>query len=337
MATLGAAIARFRNSLLLVACLVSSGVAVAQEGTFLGKDPYRWIRQLENDSSSARRAAAFALGKLGTATYTHQGTKPLVDRLGEKEREAEVRDAAAYALGELGLSLRKYRRESDTAWTASSGALLQAVGHDKDARVRRSAAYGIGGFGKTAAAARNSLRTALQDEAPSVRQNAAWALGQLGNEEAAETLRALSQAFTDADAQVRRDAAAAVGEIGRLRGAKDEPIANPAVGPLIEMFEKEKDATIRKVALDALVNAVTAKDVGVAGALRGLLADRDPEIVRGAALALSNIGGAAAAEAVRVLRDSLTKGDLLARIQASAALANIGEGAASAVPDLTRA
>src|SRR5262249_36779099 len=115
------------------------------------------------------------------------------------------------------------------------------------------------------------------------------------------------------------------------------PIANPAVGPLIEMFKKEKDATIRKVALDALVNAVTSKDVDVAGALRGLLADRDPETVRGAALALGNIGGAAAGGAVRVLRESLSKGDLLARIQSSAALANIGEGAAPAVPDLTRA
>jgi HEAT repeat protein len=328
--------AGLRNSLIGAVLLAASGIASAQDGRFLGKYPNDWIAQLESKSPSARRAAAFALGKLGTATYTHRGVAALVGRIGEKESEADVRDAAAYALGEVGISLRRYHKESATAWNAAGDALLQALGKDEDARVRRSAAHGIGGFGKVAAGAREPLRAALRDSSPDVRQNAAWALGQLGTEDGAETLRALAQVFADADAQVRRDAAAAVGEIGRLRDPGGQAVPNPAVGPLLEMLKKEKDATIRNVALDALVNAVTAQDKDAARDLRGLLADKDPEIVRGAALALGNIGGAAADEAVGVLSDALAKGDLLTRLQASAALANIGEGAALAVPELIR-
>jgi HEAT repeat protein len=335
MAILRARIQRSPNLILVAACLALCALARAQDGRFLGKDPYHWIDQLKSKSPTARRAAAFALGKLGTAAYyTRQGVKPLVECLGERESDAEVRDAAAYSLGEIGMSLRKYPREGATAWDAAGGALMQALARDKDARVRRSAACGIGGFGKAAVAARDRLRTALKDDSPGVRQNAAWALGQLGKEDAEETLQALTQVFADADPQVRRDAAAAVGEIGRLRDAGGQAFANPAVAPLLQMFHKEKDDTIRKVALDALVNAVTKLDKDAANDLRGLLADKDPEIVRGAALALGNIGGPAADEAVGELREALAKGDLLTRIQASAALANVGQGAAPAVRDL---
>jgi HEAT repeat protein len=328
----------FRH-LVLVAFLgifAARGEACAQEPRFLDRDPYYWIDELKSPKSSARRAAAFALGKLGAATFAFQGLRPLVDRLTDKESDAEVRDSAAFALGEIGLALRKYR-ESAVAWREASGALLQALGQDKDARVRRSAAYGIGGFGRFAASARVPLQTALQDESPGVRQNAAWALGQLGNEGGAQTVEGLAKVFGDADPLVRRDAAAAVGEIGRLRGPNDQFIANPAVGPLLQLFNNEKDTTIRKVALDALVNAVTPQDKQAAKELHGLLADKDPEIVRSAALALGNIGGKEADEAVRVLRQALREGDVLTRIQASAALANVGEGAVPAVPDLIHA
>jgi HEAT repeat protein len=323
--------------LLTLGSLAVGQSAFAQRPQFLGKDPYHWIDQLKDRSPSARRAAAFALGKLGTATYMYRGFKPLAEHVGQRETDAEVRDAAAYALGELGLALRKHHTESATVWEAAGDALVQALSQDKDPRVRRSAAYAIGGFGRFAASARDALRTALRADSPGVRQNAAWALGQLGNEGAVETLRDLSTVFADGDAQVRRDAAAAVGEIGRLRGSRDESLPNPAIVPLLELLKKEKDATVRKVAVDTLVNAVTSQDKEAAADLRGLLTDNDPDIARGAALALGNIGGADADEAVRVLQRVLADGDRLSRIQASAALANIGEGAAPAIPELVRA
>jgi HEAT repeat protein len=325
-----------RQTLPILLLLLTTSSVPAQEAKFLDKDPYYWIEQLDSPSPRARRSGAFALGKLGTAAYSHYGIEPLVAHIGDKESDADVRDAAAYALGEIALSLRLYS-DSAKVWAAAGPILLHALTEDKDPRVRRSAAYAIGGFGKRADFARAQLRTALKDKSPGVRQNAAWALGQLGSTDAGETLQALSKSFGDADALVRRDAAAAVGEIGRLLGPKDELLPNPAIGPLLEMFRKEKDATIRKVAIDALVNAVSAQDKGAAAELQRLLKDKDPEIVRGAALALGNIGGPEANEAVRVLRDALNKGDLLTRIQVSAALANVGEGAAPIVRDLVRA
>src|SRR5262249_23068060 len=172
---------------------------------------YHWIDQLKSKKPSARRAAAFALGKLGTAAYTHQGIAPLAAHLGQQESEIEVRDAAASAFGDIGLALRKHPRESATTWQAAGGRILQAL-QGKESRVRRSPAFAAGGFGKTAASARDALRMALHDDAPGVRQNAAWALGQLGKDDGVATLRELSQVFTDPDPQVRRDAAAAVGE-----------------------------------------------------------------------------------------------------------------------------
>src|SRR5262249_20719714 len=246
-------LARIRTLAAVALFLMAGEFACSQDGKFLGKFPNDWIKQLESKSPSARRAAAFALGKLGTASY-HQGIAALAGRLGEGEGEADVRDAAAYALGEIGISLRRYQRESANAWSAVGEKLVHALGQDKEARVRRSAAYGIGGFGQAAATARELLRAALRDASPDVRQNAAWALGQLGKADAAETLKALAQVFDDADGQVRRDAVAAIGEIGRLRDAASQEIPNPAVGPLLEMLKREKDATIRSVALDALVN-----------------------------------------------------------------------------------
>jgi HEAT repeat protein len=316
--------------------LLSGGALLAEEPRFLGKNPKQWVDQLNSEKSSARRAAAFALGKLGMETFTHRGIAPLAERLSEQESDAEVRDAAAYALGEIGQALRTDPERSAATWKAIGWSILQALA-DQDARVRRSAAYAAGGFGKTAASARDPLRKALHDPTPSVRQNAAWALGQLVKEDAAETLRELSKLFADSDSRVRRDAAAAVGEIGRLRGAKEEFLPNPAVAGLLGMLKSERDATIRKVALDALVNTVTTKDKAAAEGLRPFLDDKDPDLVRGAALALGNIGGAEAAEAVRFLRQALTNDEALTRIQASAALVNVGESAEPAVPDLTSA
>jgi HEAT repeat protein len=329
-----------RRSLLITAILLATVYASpAQEPKFLDKDPYYWLDQLKSPNARTRRAGAFALGKLGTATYQYRGITALVEHVVDPENDAEVRDAAAYALGEIALDLRqrRHRRELADVWTGAGDTLLQALSEDKDARVRRSAAFAVGGFGEAGTSGRRQLQTALKNQSPGVRQNAAWALGQLGQTEALETLQALAKVIGDEDQQVRRDAAAAVGDIGRLGGRYKKPAPNPAVSALLQLLRKDKDAVIRKTAIDSLVNAVTEQDKGGAADLRRLLDDKDPEIARGAALALGNIGGAEADPAVPRLREVLNKGDGLMRIQASAALANVGEGAAPAVPDLVRA
>ena len=73
-----------RPYLLRLICVLflsaDAGAILAEEPRFLGKDPRHWIEQLQSAKPSARRAAAFALGKLGTAAYTHGGIALLEKR-----------------------------------------------------------------------------------------------------------------------------------------------------------------------------------------------------------------------------------------------------------------
>ena len=89
--------------------------------------------------------------------------------------------------------------------------------------------------------------------------------------------------------------------------------------------------------MDALINLAGPEDRAAVPDLSALLRHADPDVARGAALALGNIGGRDAAAAVPVLRQALQDEDPAVRSLAAAALANIGPNAAAAVPDLTAA
>jgi HEAT repeat protein len=310
----------------------------AQDVKFLNKDPVYWMNELRSTKPAARRAAAFALGKLGIAAWRYQGVRPLVEHLTDQEKDTGVRDAAAFALGEIGLGLRKYPRElgkqREMIWQAAAPTVLKALAEDESPQVRRSAAYAVGGFGAGSETAREALYTALADKSSGVRQNAAWALGQLDKAEGRQTVVRLCQVLSDDDAMVRRDAAGAIGEIGRLRDPSGRPAASPGVRPLIERLRSDRDVTVRKVALDSLVNVITPEDRPVAAELRTFLNSPDPEIARGAAFALGNIGGTEAAAALPVLRKALREPDTSVRVQASAAVVNLGEEALPALFDL---
>jgi HEAT repeat protein len=323
-------------SLLAVLCLASS--AAGAEEKFLGKKTTAWISDLKSSksSASARRAAAFALGKLGTDTYRYQGVEPLLARLGSDEKDAGVRAAAAYALGEIAVAIRKYDA-LPKLWKEANPSLTKALSEDKDPGVRRSAAYAIGGFGKAALPARTDLINALGDKSPPVRQNVAWALGQLGRGAGRDAVEGLSKMLEDEDASVRRDAAGALGEIGRLLDDKKRPMPSPAVQPLLAHVKGDANVVVRKTALDALERLIGPEDKEAAGDLKKMLDDKDVEIARGAAFALGNIGGKEAEEAVPVLRKALKDEDPHIREYAAAAMANIGEGAEPAVGDLTKA
>ncbi len=121
-----------------------------------------------------RRSAAFALGRIGDDALP--AVPALIRRLRD-DSDAGVRDMAASAIGDIARASKGGAREM---WTEVVRPLLHALKTDTDAHVRRSAAYALGAFGSLAAGAVDVLSAALRDEAPSVRQNAAWALGQIG-------------------------------------------------------------------------------------------------------------------------------------------------------------
>jgi HEAT repeat protein len=320
----------------LVLGLVSA--TARAEDTFLGKKTSAWIGDLKSSKSSpsARRAAAFALGKIGLDTYRYQGVDSLLAHMGADEKDAKVRAAAGFAIGEIALALRKYK-DLSKFWKGANATLTKALAEDKDPAVKRSAAYALGGFGKAALPARPALIQALADESAPVRQNAAWALGQLGQGAGRDAVEALCKALEDDDAHVRRDAAGALGEIGRLLDDENRAQPSPAVRPLLVHLKNDADVVVRKAALDALVSLIGPEDKEAAPDLKKLLDDKDVEVARGAAFALGNIGGKEAEDAVPLLRKALQGEDPLIREQAAAALGNIGETAAPAVDDLIKA
>src|SRR5205085_3655171 len=93
------------------------------------------------------------------------------------DQEASVREAAANAIGEIG----------PTTHDRVVPALATALQKDGDARVRRGAAVALGHYGERAVSACAALQQALHDRAPDVRQNAAWAIGQIGHTESSAT------------------------------------------------------------------------------------------------------------------------------------------------------
>src|SRR5439155_1265084 len=142
--------------LVLAALTLSARIAHAAEPGFLGKPLSQWQTELTDRQPKVRRAAAFALGKIGPPAA---GSIPdLVRAL--KDSEATVREAAASALGEIG--------PADNRKTLP--ALMDALHEDADSAVRRSAAVALGSYGIRAVAATPQLLQALADREAVVRQ-----------------------------------------------------------------------------------------------------------------------------------------------------------------------
>ena len=126
---------------------------------------------------------------------------------------------------------------------------------------------------------------------PHVRQAAAFALGELGDEQAIE---ALVSALEDSEPAVVAAAAVAVKSSGgswpRPRKAAEEAIAAlgaETVGPLFSMFKNDDNAKHR----DASLSLLTAVGERAVGTLVSALRDDDPDVVISIANALERIHG----------------------------------------------
>ncbi len=208
--------------------------------------------------------------------------------------------------------------------------LAQQALKDKAPNVRRSAAFALGSFGAAAAPAHDDLLTALNDDKASVRQNAAWALGKLGKEAGQEGVAQVRGLLKDDDPQVRRDALHALGDIGN-------PTAHPAVSAMMTAAGKERNAVVRKAAVEALSKLVGPDDRADSRSLYPLLSDKDPETRYNAAIVLGTIGGPEALEALPVLVQALGDEDPHFQELAAAALGGLGKDGGPAVDALGRA
>ena len=327
-------------SLLVAAVAILAGLSHAGRAQeILGKPLNTWVAQLDSPESQKRRDTVFRLGREGKEAV---GAVPKLVQTLKEDKDAAVRDAAAWALGEIGATDSKEAIQ----------VLKNALTSDSDPKVRRSAAYALGRYAganfegkpdleKQVFQDREALHKALNDPEAIVRQNAAWALGQLGQQAQEETVREsvrrLIAHLSDAepDSLVRRDAANALGEISR-------PDAEPAAGELLKTYKQDKDRAVRRTALTALVNVVPRNDKKIAEDLQAILSkmqndakrkvDVDKEELYGVALALANIGGEEATPAIPVLCQVLRDEDKTAREQAAAGLGSIGMPAAMQSP-----
>ncbi len=230
-----------------------------------------WGSDLDSAKQEVRRIAALALGNMGIGD--EKNLQKLADLL-RSDRDAGVRDAAAAALGDVILATRG---ASAAYWPLLSPALRAGLKDDAP-KVKRSAAYALGTFGKEAVSAIGDLKTALRDPAAIVRQNAAWALGRLGKEAGEETVDLLCDRLRDDDALVRRDSATALGDIGL-------PTAARAWKPLLDLVRSESqkpdpDDVLLRTALGKLTVLLDNQNKQIIDAVMPLMNANNPEEIQ---------------------------------------------------------
>jgi HEAT repeat protein len=210
-----------------------------------------YIEDLKSDSSAVRADAAKALGKIGDVRAVEDLSKALKDtnedvRVNAAESLGEIGDksaidalvgvltdgtpmvrwCAAGALGEIGdrrtIDPLINALKDDVIHENVANALIKIIGRVEDAGTRRSIAKAIGKTGAKGAVV--PLIRMLKDKDASVRFNAAWALGNIGNGEALWSLRRrlLSGSFGgEKDGSVRGMMRKAVEQI-RVASAKEK-------------------------------------------------------------------------------------------------------------------
>jgi len=180
--------------------------------------------------------------------------------------------------------------------------LIKALRH-KDWHVREEAAWALGGIGDARAV--EPLIQALMDDSDVLRRIAAWALGEIGDRRAVEPL---IQALEDRDPDVQEKAAEALGKIGDAR----------AVEPLIQAL-KDKDSDVREKAAEALGKIGDTR--AVEHLFQALKDDKDWDVRGKAAEALGEIGEPAVEPLIQALKDE----DSVVRRIAAEALGKTGD------------
>lgn len=215
--------------LIFLILLITQSGSPGSDEMYLKRSAASWSSDLNHHDAKSRRAAAFALGKLGKHALPYLSGLKLVL---QQDIEASVRAACATSLGELG----------PLAAMKIAPGLVQLFEREKDISVRRALALALGKVGEQAAPAEPMLRKTLDHNDAALRQNAAWALGQIGR--AAEpSIARLMTALNDPEAGVRAEVAQALGNLG--------PLAEEAI-PSLTRSLADQDSRVQEQSVIAL-------------------------------------------------------------------------------------
>ncbi len=206
-----------------------------------------WAAQLKSSDQEERREAAMALSRLDGDAAASALVSALTDA------SPGVRAIVIAGLGE----------RSDTAVVPLVAARLTS---DKDAFVRKTAAYALGSFSGTERT--TALIAALKDKDPEVRGAAAVSLGDHAD---AAAIAPLAAALSDKSAFVRARAAHALGVNGSA--------ATQAVSTLIRLLASDQDGEVKRQAATALGSI---GDRSALPALERASRDSDPYLVQAA-------------------------------------------------------
>ncbi len=164
----------------------------------------------------------------------------------------------------------------------------------------------------------------LDNRDASVRRSAAFALGKMGPDGYRAVPGLVRRLGQDQEAGVREAAAAALGDVAASMPGSGKVLWADAGVALEKALRDDADPRVKRSAAYALGCFGSAAE-GAAGALRKALKDASPSVRQNAAWALGKLGPAADAETVGDLCDVLADQAALVRRDAAAALGALGK------------
>jgi HEAT repeat protein len=333
-------------SLLLTLVIVGAECCSApggQKSSSAGADVASLLERLKTGSVDEKVEAVVQLGASGP--YAQPAVEPIVQLL--QTENATLRYECLVALGHIGPLAHEYV-DRLTPFLKSDDLLLQSAAleslrrigaaspdaeveirrlcMDKDAAVATSAVRCLVMIsGVDGEIVRNSiprLVTALGDERPEVRNEAAVALAEIGS----SVVPAVSAALSNPDRRVQVKASEILGQIG--------PAAASTVPLLVSQLEVNDELTVRAAA--TALGRIHANPETVLPALNRLLQSHSTAVRITAVRSIAEYGPAAK-DSIPLILGLLSDKSVVLRASAADALGSIGEGRAEVVDALIKA
>jgi len=246
-----------------------------------GKKMSVWIETITKDESARKRSLAVdPLLKAWVEKRNEQGLF-YIGRALRLDTSAAVRNQAAVALGSIReLEIRYLIEKKENLGVKD---LVDAMGTEKESRVRRQIANSIGRFPLVAKMAVVELTAALKDSEPATRAAVAEALGVTGSD-GKSAAAGLAPLLTDEDKSVRK---AVIIALGRITPEGSSTIADT----MAKMLTTEKDADM-KIELVTSIGLLAEKSPAVVSGLATLLTAPEDDLRRRAVRTLGTFGTA---------------------------------------------